>query len=80
MNKIQKILSRLTIKECRIVRNILQRLKANKITGLDIKKLSGSKDIFRVRRGNLRIIYRVIGEGIIILVAISRRNEHTYKF
>ncbi len=80
MNKIQKILSKLTPKECRVVRDILQLLRTNKIAGLDIKKLSGLKDVFRVRRGNLRIIYRVIEEGGIIVVAISRRNEKTYKF
>jgi mRNA-degrading endonuclease RelE of RelBE toxin-antitoxin system len=44
---------------------------------LDIKKLVG-KDLYRVRKGKFRIIFRMNGEYIDI-VAVRLRNEKTYK-
>jgi len=45
---------------------------------LNIKKLKGHNDIFRVRKGNIRIIYH-LESGKIKLLAIMRRNEKTHK-
>ena len=44
----------------------------------NIKKLKGREDIFRVRKGNLRIIYRIEKEEIFILT-VERRSEKTYR-
>ena len=48
--------------------------------GLGHKKLKGRDDIFRVRKGSLRIIYRTDAKGKIFVLAIERRREDTYKF
>ncbi len=77
MDKIQKALNRLSDKEKIIVTGILQRLESNQIAGLDLQKLKGNKDIFRVRKGDLRIIYRKVKNRIFVL-AIERRSEKTY--
>jgi mRNA-degrading endonuclease RelE of RelBE toxin-antitoxin system len=45
---------------------------------LDIKKLKGRDDIFRVRKGDIRIMYRFEKEKIFLL-SIERRNDNTYK-
>ncbi|OGE73600.1 MAG: hypothetical protein A3I07_01055 [Candidatus Doudnabacteria bacterium RIFCSPLOWO2_02_FULL_42_9] len=78
MDKIQKALNRLSEKEKRIVKDILDRLQTDDVIGLDLQKLKGNKDIFRVRKGDLRIIYRKVKRQIFIL-AIERRSEKTYR-
>ena len=78
MDKIEKALAKLSEKERKKIKQALEKLFSDEIKGLDIRKLKDRSDIFRLRIGNLRIIYRVSGEKISIL-AISRRNEKTYK-
>jgi len=78
MDKLGKNLQKLTEKEQEQLHSILKKLKTGQESGLDIKKLKGHKDIFRARKGSLRIIYQKQDEKI-ILVMVSRRNEDTYK-
>lgn len=78
MDKIEKALARLTVAEKTRVKKALEALLGGKMAGLDVKKLKGHSDIFRLRVGNLRIIYQKKGEKVFIL-AIARRNEKTYK-
>lgn len=79
MDKIEKALKKLTAKEQVQIKRILGRLDSGKLEGLDIKKLRGREDIFRARKGNVRIIYRLQSRNIFIL-SIERRREGTYKF
>ena len=78
MDKIQKALRQLSDKERKLVKTILAWLDAGDILGLDIQKLQGHKDIFRVRKADLRIIYQKHPQSISIL-AIERRSEKTYR-
>lgn len=78
MDKITKALRKLTRKERDWIKEILKRLNSRNINGLDVKKLKGREDIFRVRKGDIRIIYRLAEKEIFVL-AIERRNEKTYK-
>lgn len=77
MDKLLKVLRKLTKKERDIIDDILSKLEANKISGLDIKKLKGQRNIFRVRKGKIRIIY-MYKDGQINLLTIDRRNDSTY--
>ncbi len=77
MDKISKSLKKLNKKELIQIKSVLNLLFSNKLDGLDIKKIKGRKDIFRVRRGYFRIIYR-FDNGNIYILAIERRNEKTY--
>ena len=77
MDKIQKVLAKLSKVEQRKLKEILERLAQNNLKGLDVKKLKGRIDIFRVRKGDLRIIYRVQG-GAIFVLTVERRSETTY--
>ena len=79
MDKIDKALSKLTFKEKERIRNVIKALQLGRFDNLDIKKLKGLQDIFRVRKGGLRIIYQLLGKRIIIL-KIDKRKEDTYKF
>ncbi|HEY4503133.1 MAG TPA: hypothetical protein VJC14_01740 [Candidatus Paceibacterota bacterium] len=78
MDHIQKSLKRLSGKERGQVRIILERLRDDDSLGLDLQKLAGSEDIYRVRKGDLRIIFLRKGKDIFVL-AIERRSEKTYR-
>ena len=78
MDKIQKALENLNPKEQEGIKEILNKLSAKQFENLNIQKLKGHKEIFRVRKGNLRIIYRQ-SAGNIFVLAIERRSEKTYR-
>lgn len=46
---------------------------------LDIKKLKGSVDVFRLRIGKIRIIYQINEKDLIILVISARARGDVYK-
>jgi mRNA-degrading endonuclease RelE of RelBE toxin-antitoxin system len=77
-DKISKELAKLSTKEKAVLKAILLHLKSGDIQGLNITKLKGHQDIFRTRKGRLRVIYSQSDRGIKIL-AIERRSEKTYR-
>lgn len=79
MDKIQKALQKLNEKERNQIKQILEQLSTGNFSDFEIKKLKGKEDIFRVRKGDFRIIYRVKERKIFILV-VERRRENTYRF
>lgn len=80
MDKLEKALTKLSEKERRQLKAILNTLKSNQsFSGFDVKKLKGREDIFRIRKGKLRIIFRSAKGGIFIL-AIERRSDNIYNF
>jgi len=80
MDKIQKALKKLNRKEKGQLKIILEKLVQNDRRNLDIKKLKGRNDIFRVRKGGMRIIYRLDSNKNICILIIEKRNDKTYKF
>lgn len=79
MDKIEKILSKLSTKEKEVVKYILDKLRENNLLGLNIQKLKEQEDIFRIKKGNIRIIYRKTVSDRVFILAIERRTEKTYK-
>jgi len=79
MDKIQKALQRLNKKERKQIKKLITQIQAGFFKNLDIKKLKGRDDIYRVRKGKLRIIYRIDKDGQTFILAIERRSEKTYK-
>ncbi len=80
MDRIRKELKRLDKQERLIVEHLLIKLYAGEIINLDIKKLRGYDDIYRLKKNRLRIIYRTDEKGKIFLLHIGRRSDNTYKF
>jgi len=78
MDKIDKELSKLSSKEKEALKALLQKIKSNNFIGLDVKKLKEIDNVFRVRKGNSRIIY-LKKEKEINLIKIERKNDNTYK-
>ncbi|MCA9301073.1 hypothetical protein H6801_01980 [Candidatus Nomurabacteria bacterium] len=77
-DKIKKILAKLTLKEREIVKLLILRIKLDDIEGLNISQLKDHTDLFRVKKGRIRIVYRK-NEAKVLIVQIDRRNEKTYK-
>lgn len=79
MDKITKALRKLSYKETREVKRILKKIKKNDAAGFNVKKLKGKRDIFRVRKGDIRIIFSKQDDGNISILAIERRSENMYE-
>ena len=80
MDKISKALKKFNKKEKQIIGFILKKIKNNQIVDFDIKKLKNKDNIFRIRKGKIRIIYLVYNESEYKILAIERRNDNTYNF
>ncbi len=49
---------------------------ANDPRPIGVKKLSGEKDIYRVRVGNYRVLYRIVDKVlVVVVVSVGHRRE-----
>jgi len=78
MDKIEKIFRKFSEKEKKVIKEILKIIESQELENLDVKKLKGREDIFRVRKGKIRIIFRKTEKEIFVL-AVERRSEKTYR-
>jgi len=60
MDKITKFLLKLSEKERGYILEIMNKILSMDLDWLDIKKLQWEKDLFRVRKWKIRIIFKVI--------------------
>lgn len=79
MDKIDKALKRLSSNERKIIKPLLEKILNNDLKNLDIKKLKGYDGIFRVRKGKIRVIYKIDKNDEIFILAIERRTDKTYR-
>jgi len=79
MDKISKVLRKLSVCERNVVKTLLNKIKNSSLDGTDIKKLKGHENIFRASKGKIRIIYKIDDEGEIQILTIARRSENSYK-
>ncbi len=77
MDKIIKLLNKLSASERTHIEQAIARLFSGSTQGLDIKKLKGRSDTYRIRVGSLRIIF-LRRDADIRILEIARRNENTY--
>jgi len=78
VDKIIKQLNKLRFKEKLEVKRILERIRQGDFANLDIQKLKDREDIYRVRKGSIRIIFYMKKSSTNILT-IERRSDNTYK-
>ncbi len=78
VDRVEKLLRRLSPQEQRAIKIILKRIKSGRVADLDVKKLKGTKSIYRVRKGSLRVIYSIGEQGTIKILALERRSDTTY--
>jgi len=77
MDKIKKALSRFNSKEKQRLKEILLQIDKGDFKNLDFKKLKGRNDIFRVRKGDMRIVFRK--KDSIKILSVERRGSKTYR-
>jgi len=77
MDKISKTLKKLSAKEKIKVKILLKKIISGDFSNIDIQKLKGRNDIYRIRQVNLRIIFRK-RETVITILTIERRSDTTY--
>jgi mRNA-degrading endonuclease RelE of RelBE toxin-antitoxin system len=78
MDKISKALKKLSPRKKNVIKKLLIKIKLSDFENLDIKKLKNKDNIFRVRKGSIRIIFLVNKDQIKILT-VERRSDNTYK-
>lgn len=78
MHKIDKFLSKLHKKSRNSIESLIKKILNREFGDLDNKKLKGFKDIFRIRKGKIRIIYQKTESNIIILT-VDKKKDDTYK-
>jgi mRNA-degrading endonuclease RelE of RelBE toxin-antitoxin system len=79
MDQIDKALRKLSAEDRKRIKSILLQLKSGDFRRLDIKKLKGRGNIYRVRSGDFRIIYRLGEDKNIFALTIERRSKTTYR-
>lgn len=79
MDEIDKEIKKLSSKEKENLKSILKSLKSWPWKGLNVQKLKGTDKIFRVKKGRLRVIFRLESQGNIYLLKVERRSDDTYK-
>ena len=77
MDKIEKALNKLSSGEREKLKKIFIQIDRKDFQNLDLKKLKGRNDVFRIRKSNIRVIFRKIDNSIKIL-SIERRSSKTY--
>lgn len=80
MTKLERIIKKFSAVERKVIKNTVIQLKTGSFVGLDVKKLQGSRDIYRVRKGPIRIMYYLGADKEIVIFAIARRSDKTYNF
>lgn len=78
-SKVEKFLKKLDAKHSVVIARILDRILRGDFEFLDMKKLEGSLNQYRIRKGNIRIQFSLDKNGNAIEIAVDWRNEGTYK-
>ena len=79
MDKIEKALKSLTSQERKKLKDILAQVDEGDFQNLDLKKIKGRTDIYRVRKESIRIIFRKAQSNSIKVLTIEQRSSKGYK-
>lgn len=78
MDRINKALAKVPLKQRIAIDVAIDLIMANQPEGLDVKKVKGVSNIYRVRVGRYRIVFQEAG-GQNIILQVAKRDEQTYK-
>lgn len=78
MDRIAKALQKMSVKDRERLKEILRAIAEQQCEHMDIQKIRGRDDIYRVRKGDFRVIYRLDNSGKISILAVARRSDTTY--
>lgn len=78
MDNTEKFLRKLPLDKRQVVKSVLVKILSGETNGLDIKKLKGYKNLFRVRVGDIRIVFSQ-EEGHLDVLFVGRRGDSKYE-
>ncbi len=78
MDQKTKLIAKIPPDDRERILEVTNRILQNDLRGLDIKKLRGSINIFRVRVGSYRIKYEATSIGNVV-IDVTRRTDNTYR-
>jgi len=81
-NKSEKLIKKSDSKIKERLKDLFLKLQVNPVpvSYLDLRKIAGEKNIYRIRLSRFRVVYSVYwDEKIIRIIKIERRKESTYK-
>lgn len=78
MDRIKKALRKLSPKERTLLRQIMERIINGDFSDMDVKKLKAADDVYRVRKGTMRVIFRQRTDKGFDILAVERRSDITY--
>lgn len=79
MDKINKNLLKIPDKQRARVLAAAKQIRQGNFESLDLKKIKGSKDLFRVRVGRYRIVIQSKAGQKPVIIDVSKRDDQTYK-
>lgn len=74
MDKIEKFISSLNKNLREQIKPVILKIVANDLSGIKIKKLKGFDDLFSVRKGKIRIVFRH-KNNLNIIINIDYRDK-----
>jgi len=80
MADLDKNLKKFSSGERAKIERLTEKILKKEFAGLDLKKLKGLGNIFRIRKGRIRIIFELKSGEEPRIFTIERRKEDTYKF
>jgi mRNA-degrading endonuclease RelE of RelBE toxin-antitoxin system len=78
-DKITKLLAKLSKKDLSRIQNAVEKINKLELEGLNLKAVKGQTDIFRVRIGDYRIVFKISADRTTRILLIDRRSEKTYR-
>ncbi len=79
VDRIDKQLRKLDPKQQSTFTKLIKQILNGDLEELDVVRLKGSNDIFRVRKSSYRLIFQRLEHGEIRMIAFEHRSETTYK-
>ncbi len=79
MDKISKFLKSLSSSKEKKINRLVDDIIKNNLDNLDCKKLRGMINIYRVRSGNIRVLFQKTKSEENVIISIENKKESTYK-
>lgn len=79
MDELEKFLRKQSIRKRKMVIKLIDDLLRGDFENCSVVKLKGYRNLFRIRKGKIRVIFTKTKDHIVIK-KVSFRNEETYKF
>ena len=80
MDKIKKLLRKISHKERVEILSVIDVIiSGGSLKNYDLLKLQGFDDLYRIRIGQFRVIYKTEDDVKRTIISLERRNDNTYK-